>query len=217
MSVTVNFTFEKKHFLILGLIIAIPFLILAITNIIAVAPTGQYHPSSELFVDSDIDLNNKSIINSGNITITKTGNGIIFPDGSIQKTAINESTFNKSTYKVLTKCTGCTRVLDYYTTTSCTPPDETVEVCPVGWTDIFFANHDTDFSVVGALYTTPSTVTDSTLKDVTKVGTGVLCSVTANVIDANSIVLAEYSISQIAPYKYMDCQAWCSYRICQKN
>ncbi|NOR85032.1 hypothetical protein GQ473_02855, partial [archaeon] len=50
MSVTVNFTFQKKHFLILGLIIAIPFIILTITNIIAAStPTGQYHTASELY------------------------------------------------------------------------------------------------------------------------------------------------------------------------
>ena len=82
MSVTVKFTFEKKHFLILGLIIAIPFLILAINTIIAAAPSGQYHPASELYVDQDIDMNNNKIINSGNITINGSENGIIFDDGT---------------------------------------------------------------------------------------------------------------------------------------
>ena len=46
MSVTS--TFQKKHFLMLGLIIAIPFLILATTNIIATTPGGQFHTASEL-------------------------------------------------------------------------------------------------------------------------------------------------------------------------
>ena len=87
MSVTVNFTFEKKHFLIMGLFIAIPFLILAINTIMAAAPTGQYHLFSELFVDNDIDMNNNSILNSGNITITNSDSGIIFPDGSVQSSA----------------------------------------------------------------------------------------------------------------------------------
>lgn len=87
MSVTVNFTFEKKHFLLIGLIIASPFLIMTIANIIATAPTGQYHPASELYVDGDIDMNDNKIINSGNISINGSGNGIVFPDGTIQTAA----------------------------------------------------------------------------------------------------------------------------------
>ncbi|NOR85413.1 hypothetical protein GQ473_04795 [archaeon] len=90
MSITINFTFEKKHFLILGLIIAIPFLIMTITNIIALAPTpptGQYHSASELYVDNNIDMNNNKIINSGNISINGSGNGIVFPDGTVQTAA----------------------------------------------------------------------------------------------------------------------------------
>ena len=87
MSVTV--TFEKKHFLMMGLIIAIPFLILAISNIIATtpAPTGQYHSASELWVNQDIEMNNFKLNNSGNISIMGSENGIIFPDGTVQTTA----------------------------------------------------------------------------------------------------------------------------------
>ena len=69
MSVTVNFTLEKKHFLILGLIIAIPFIILAINTITAAGPTGQYHSASELYVDSNIDMNKHNLTNTGNIGI----------------------------------------------------------------------------------------------------------------------------------------------------
>ena len=99
MSVTV--TFEKKHFLMMGLIIAIPFLFMAISNIIAAAPTtGQYHSASELYVDGDIDMNNNTLINSGNISITGSGGGIVFPDGSVQTSAgnINYAIFGTSWY-----------------------------------------------------------------------------------------------------------------------
>ncbi|MBW6462228.1 MAG: hypothetical protein K0B07_04235 [DPANN group archaeon] len=89
MAVTI--TFEKKHFLIAGLIIAIPFLLIAISNIFAATTMPAVgHSISELFVNDDFDLNGNKIIGSGNITITGSGNGIIFSDNTIQTSAINE-------------------------------------------------------------------------------------------------------------------------------
>ena len=71
MSVTINFTFEKKHFLMMGIIIAIPFLFITILQIMAVPAGGQYHPLSELFVDSNIDMQGKNITNVGAIKSTE--------------------------------------------------------------------------------------------------------------------------------------------------
>ncbi|NOR85773.1 hypothetical protein GQ473_06670, partial [archaeon] len=67
MSVTI--TFQKKHFLMLGLIIAIPFLILAISTIMATVPSGQYHPISELWVDANIDMQGNNITNTGDLDV----------------------------------------------------------------------------------------------------------------------------------------------------
>ena len=71
MSVTINFTFEKKHFLLLGIIIAIPFLFIAITQIMAVPAGGQYHPLSELFANSNLDMNGMNITNVSIVKATK--------------------------------------------------------------------------------------------------------------------------------------------------
>jgi len=60
----VTTTLEKKHFLLAGLVIAIPFLILAISQIIAASPpSGQYHPISELWVDEGPNMNSDKITN----------------------------------------------------------------------------------------------------------------------------------------------------------
>ena len=70
MSVIV--TFEKKHFLMMGLIIAIPFILFFVSNIMAVAPappTGQYHSSNELYVENDIDFNENNLTNTKTITV----------------------------------------------------------------------------------------------------------------------------------------------------
>lgn len=72
MSVTI--TFEKKHFLLMGAVIAIPFMFLAIMNIFAATPTGQYHTSDELYMTSNLDINNQNITN-----VSK----IVFNDGNI--------------------------------------------------------------------------------------------------------------------------------------
>jgi len=61
---------KKKHFLIAGLVVAIPFLILAISQIIAASPpSGQYHPLSELWVNTDLDMDGKSIVNTEKIDV----------------------------------------------------------------------------------------------------------------------------------------------------
>ncbi|NOR84981.1 hypothetical protein GQ473_02595, partial [archaeon] len=57
--------------------------------IAASTPTGQYHTASELYVDNDIDMNNNKILNSGNITINGSENGIIFDDGTVLTSADN--------------------------------------------------------------------------------------------------------------------------------
>ena len=86
MAVTI--TFEKKHFLFAGIIIAIPFMLIAINSIFAATTMPAVgHSISELFVNGDLDLNGNKIINSGNITISTAGDGIVFPDGSVQSSA----------------------------------------------------------------------------------------------------------------------------------
>lgn len=65
MSVTI--TFEKKHFLMLGMIIALPFLFMVVLQIMAVPPSGQYHPLSELFADSNLDMQGMNITNTGTV------------------------------------------------------------------------------------------------------------------------------------------------------
>ncbi|MBW6461875.1 MAG: hypothetical protein K0B07_02410 [DPANN group archaeon] len=53
MAVTI--TFEKKHFLMAGIIVALPFMILAISNIFATTTMPLVgHPLSELYIDSDL-------------------------------------------------------------------------------------------------------------------------------------------------------------------
>ncbi len=69
MSITL--TFEKKHFLLMGVIIAVPFLILAISTIMAAVPGGQYHSVTELFVDSDLDMGGHNITNAGKVEALK--------------------------------------------------------------------------------------------------------------------------------------------------
>ena len=76
MSVTI--TFEKKHFMMMGVIIAIPFMFLAIMNIFATAPTGQYHSSDELFVAKNMSFNGYNLTNVGAIS---------FIDDTIQASA----------------------------------------------------------------------------------------------------------------------------------
>ena len=102
MSVTI--TFQKKHFLMMGLIIAIPFLFIAITNIFAAGSGGQFHDISEIIM-GNLDMQGKNITNVGNISITGGDNGLIFPDGTIQKTAISlavaEGNFLKGIVPVL--------------------------------------------------------------------------------------------------------------------
>ncbi len=86
MSVTI--TFEKKHFLMAGIIIALPFMILAMGNIFAATTMPIVgHPISELFVDADLDMDTNKIINSGNISISGSENGIVFSDGSLMTSA----------------------------------------------------------------------------------------------------------------------------------
>lgn len=87
MSVTI--TFEKKHFLMVGIIIALPFMIMAINSIFASATSMPLvgHPISELFVDADLDMGGYAIINSGNITIPNSGDGIMFSDGNLMTSA----------------------------------------------------------------------------------------------------------------------------------
>ena len=64
MPVTINITFEKKHFLALGIIITFSFFFMAITNILAAnPPSGQYHPLSEFFVDSSLDMQGMNLTN----------------------------------------------------------------------------------------------------------------------------------------------------------
>ena len=67
MQIILNF--KKRHFLILGLIIAIPFLFIAITNILAVGLDGQFHTADELYINSNIDMNGKNITSMGGIQI----------------------------------------------------------------------------------------------------------------------------------------------------
>ncbi|MCK5593636.1 MAG: hypothetical protein KAI18_00165 [Candidatus Aenigmarchaeota archaeon] len=210
MSVTI--TFEKKHFLMAGIIIALPFMILAISNIFAATTMPIVgHPISELYVDSDLDMGGNAIINSGNISISGSENGIVFPDGSVQKTAVN-----KSTYNVFGKCTGCTA--SGGSSVTCTPSDETADLCPVGWIEVYFAKHDTDFNALGSLYTNPGTVTDTTLtagyRSVKHAG----CGVTVNVVDVYGGILDTQTSSRGGLSNgWTYCAAWCSYRICQQN
>ncbi|MCK5593637.1 MAG: hypothetical protein KAI18_00170 [Candidatus Aenigmarchaeota archaeon] len=69
MSVTI--TFEKKHFLMAGLIIALPFMILAISNIFAATTMPLVgHSISELFVDGNLDMNGFNLTNTETITLT---------------------------------------------------------------------------------------------------------------------------------------------------
>ncbi len=85
MAVTV--TFEKKHFLMAGVIISIPFMLIAISSLFAATTPFVGHSISELFIDDDLNMNGNKIIGSGNITIEGSENGIIFSDGSVQSSA----------------------------------------------------------------------------------------------------------------------------------
>ena len=195
-------TFEKKHFLMLGLVIAIPFLFMAIANIMAAAPSGQYHFFSELFVDQDIDMNNNKITNLSvpTISVDAATKGYVDASGG----------GSSGTYKVFAKCTGCTASSSW-----CTPSDETAPICPLGWSEIYFAKHNTDFSTLGSLYTNPETVTDVSLSASHAPSKSATCSATANVVDKSGVVLASYTATKGTINSYNRCVAWCSYRICQ--
>ena len=65
----VTIAIEKKHFLMMGLIISIPFMLFFVSNIIAVAPSGQYHSSNELYVENNIDMNGNNLTNIKKITV----------------------------------------------------------------------------------------------------------------------------------------------------
>ncbi|NOR85775.1 hypothetical protein GQ473_06680 [archaeon] len=203
MSVT--FTFEKKHFLMLGLVIAIPFLFMAIVNIVAVAPTGQYHLFSELFVDQDIDMNNNKITN------------LSVPTGSVDAATKGyvDAASGGSGYKVFAKCTSC----GAHAATSCTPADETPQSCPEGSTEIYFAKHDSNFNALGYLYTNPGTVVDNTLSAYHTNPSGNCGPIIANVVDVSGAVLSTATAVtsgsySCAPTCASSCAVWCSYRIC---
>ena len=59
----------------MGLIIALPFMFLAIMNIFAATPTGQYHLSDELLISGNIDMNGYNITNSGYIDASQYCDG----------------------------------------------------------------------------------------------------------------------------------------------
>ena len=209
MSVTI--TFEKKHFLMAGIIIALPFMILAISSIFAATTMPLVgHPISELFVDADLDMNNNKITNISEPVMDNDAATKGYIDNIIVATS-------DPTYKVFSKCTSCNRQAS-----SCSPPDESAPECPIGTTEVYFAKHDTDFSTLGYLYTNPMTVVDNTLS-ASHVNPSSNCGpVTANVVDVNGSILTSATAITSGSYSCSPtcasyCYVWCSYRICQQN
>ena len=90
MSVTI--TFQKKHFLMMGLIIAIPFLFIAITNIMAVESDGQFHTMSEILM-GNLDMQGGNITNVNSLVLTpQTTDPVSGTEGEIIYNS-NEKTF----------------------------------------------------------------------------------------------------------------------------
>jgi len=70
MAVTITLTFEKKHFIIIGIIIAIPLLLMAASMIMAADPPSTLiDPVSRLWVNTNVDMQGTNISDASSIGI----------------------------------------------------------------------------------------------------------------------------------------------------